>query len=268
MCVRGRAVALLSALLTLAVVVVAACKKSAASGQADGEVLVAAAASLRGVMPAIVAAYGKEVPSERARFVVSYGASGDLRHQVEGGAPIDVVVFASGKPVDELIESRLADPATRRVVASNSLVLIGPHLEGRGKRYTFATVASVPEGEKIAIGNPKTAPAGQYAEEVFRELGTWDALQPHLVLTGDVSGVLAYVRHGEVSAGVAYKTEMHGIADVDVLDEWKASGERPQVVAAVTTGARDAADARALVVFLASPTAQRILTDYGFGAAR
>lgn len=246
-----------------------ACNKSASSAQPESEVLVAAAASLRGVMPDIVAAYGKAHAEGRERFAMTYGASGDLRQQVAGGAPVDVVVFASGKPVEDLIKARLVDPATRKVVASNALVLIGAR-GGRGsKPLAFATLDTVPVGDKIAIGNPKTVPAGQYAEETLRGLGKWDAVQPHLVFTGDVSGVIAYVRRGEVAAGVAYKTELHGIADVEVLDEVKPDGSRPgsrpEVVAAVTTGARDAAHAKALVDFLASPEAQRILADYGFG---
>jgi molybdate transport system substrate-binding protein len=176
-----------------------------------------------------------------------------------------VVVFAGGKPVDDLIQKKLADAATRKVVATNSLILIGPK---GGKRYTFSTLETVPVTEKISIGNPLTVPAGQYAEAALRRLGKWEAVQPHLVLAGDVSGVLAYVRHGEVSAGIVYKTEIHGIADVDVLDELtgESPAERPVVVAAVTSGSKSSAQAKAFVDFLGSPRAQHLFADYGFGS--
>jgi molybdate transport system substrate-binding protein len=257
---RGTAlqVALHVTALLIAVFPASACKK-------DGpkEVLVAAAASLRGVMPDVVAAYAKEHP-DGPRFVVTYGASGDLEKQVEGGAPVDVVVFASGAPVDELVKQKLADPATRTVIATNALVLIGPP---GAARHTFATVDAVAPADKIAIGNPKTVPAGQYAETALRSLGKWDAVEPHLVLAGDVSAVLAYVRHGEVAEGIVYKTETHGIADVEVMDELSsANGTRPEVVAGVTTGSKDAADGRSFVTFLAGPASQALLRGFGFGA--
>ena len=253
---RAFAGVLLACLLVISAFV-PGCNKSAP----DAEVIVAAAASLRGVMPELLAAYAPGHPG--VRVTVSYGASGDLKQQVAGGAPIDVVVLASGKLVDELSRGRFADPSSRRVLATNQLVLIGPK---GGKKYTFASLDTVPAGEKIAIGNPQSVPAGQYAEASLRELGKWDAVQPHLVLAGDVTGVLTYVRHGEVAAGIVYKTEIHGIADVEVLDEWKGGpGSRPEVVAAVTTGSPAPAQARTFVDFLGSPPAQKILSDYGFG---
>jgi ABC-type molybdate transport system substrate-binding protein len=98
-------------------------------------------------------------------------------------------------------------------------------------------------------------------------MGKWDAVEPHLVLAGDVSGVLAYVRHGEVAEGIVYKTETHGIADVDVMDELATvGGSRPEVVASVTTGSKSAADGKAFVSFLAGPSAGGLLRDFGFGA--
>src|SRR5580704_9247242 len=103
---HAAAALVLAMLLTLG-----ACKPGAPSAPGGGEVLVAAAASLRGVMPQIVEAYGKEHGASE-RFTVTFGASGDLRQQVVGGAPVDVVVFASGKPVDELIQAKLVDAAT------------------------------------------------------------------------------------------------------------------------------------------------------------
>ena len=72
---------------------------------------------------------------------------------------------------------------------------------------------------------------------------------------------------GEVAAGIVYKTEIHGIADVDVLDELAQDRRaRPEVVAAVTTGSHRAVPAKALVDFLVSSPAQRILHDFGFGS--
>ncbi len=226
------------------------------------EVTIAAAASLRGVMPDLMAKYAESHPN--VKVSVSYGASGDLRQQVEAGAPVDVVVFASGKPVDDLVHGHFADGATRKVIATNQLVLIGPK---GGKPYTFATLDTLPEGDKLAIGDPKTVPAGQYAQAALEKLGKWAPLQSRFVYAADVAAVLAYARRGEVAAAIVYKTETHGIADVVTLDELKGdAAPRVEIVAAATTKPKFAPEARGFVDFLGGADAAPLLRAYGFGA--
>src|SRR5687768_14967535 len=148
----------------------------------DAKPTIATAASLRGVMPAAAAAFGSEI-------AFTYGASGDLRKQVEGGAPIDAVLFASAAPVESLIASGHADAATRRVLATNELVLIVP---SGNPALRFESLETIPQGERLAIGDPGAVPAGQYARDALQKLGVWEALADRLVLGGDVASVLAY----------------------------------------------------------------------------
>lgn len=233
-------------------------------GGGEREITIAAAASLRAALPELSRAYEARHPG--VRVAATYGSSGDLQKQVEGGAPIDAVIFASGKPVDALITAGRADAQSRRVVATNQLVLIAPKEQKRERSLTFATIDALGPGEMLAIGDPGAVPAGQYARDHLRALGKWDALSGKLVLGGDVAAVLAYARRGEVAAAVVYRTEIRGIPDVVVLDEAKGPGApRPEVVAAVVSGARNAAEAGGFVTFVASPEGQKILADYGFG---
>ncbi len=229
------------------------------------ELTLAAAASLRAVLPELSRAFQAAHPA--SHVTATFGASGDLKRQVEAGAPVDAVLFAAARPVDDLAAAGRVDPATRRVVATNVLVLIGP----RGARpVTFATLDTLPPGERIAIGDPGAVPAGEYARTWLKALGKWDALQGRLVLGGDVSAVLTYARRGEVAAAVVYRTETRGIDDVVILDEARSTpslaAPRPEVVGAVVTGARAAAEAGAFLAFVASPDGQRILADFGFGS--
>src|SRR5437879_1954203 len=60
---------------------------------------------------------------------------------------------------------------------------------------------------RIAAGNPKTVPAGQYAAESLRALGLWDKLQPRIVFAENVRQALDYVSRGEVDAGFVYTTD-------------------------------------------------------------
>ncbi len=239
--------------LALAVVLwAAACGKANGSG---AELTIAAAASLRGVLPELAKAYEAKHPGVAIK--ATFGASGDLQKQVEGGAPIDLVMFASRKPVEALARAQRA--TGERVVATNTLVLIGPK---GGRPVTFATIDALPASEKIAVGDPGAVPAGQYARDYLMALGKWEALRGRLVLGGDVSAVLAYARRGEVAAAIVYRTEVRGIADVVVLDE--ASGPlapRPEVVAGPVAGG----EKNDFVSFAASPEGQRIFAEFGFG---
>ena len=225
----------------------------------DEATSVAAASSLREVMPELTRAY--EASHAGRRVTATYAASGDLRKQVEAGAPVDVVLFAGGRPVDDLISEGRAVRESRRVVATNELVLVGR----KGTPFTFATLTKLPADEKIAVGDPRTVPVGEYARAYLTALGEWDALQGRFVLGASVAAVLAYVRRGEVVVGIVYRTELHGIDDLVVLDEAKGEGApRPQVVGAVVTGGREgAAD---FLSFVASPPGETLLASFGFGA--
>lgn len=214
--------------------------------------------SLRNVLPPMVEAFRKSTGA--GEITVTYGASGDLRKQVEGGAPIDAVVFASASDVDLLAE-RGQIAGGKRVIASNSLVLIGPK---GGAPLTFQTIDTVPAKEHIAIGDPKTVPAGRYAQQALEALGKWNAVQDRIVLGGHVAAVLQYARRGEVAAAVVYGTDVIGVEDVVVLD--KASGDwapRIETVAGVIQGGKEDA-AGAFLDFLGTEAGRAIFAAHGF----
>jgi molybdate transport system substrate-binding protein len=256
--------ALALALVLVLVLVLVGALASACSRAPEAEILLATAASMRVAMPDLIKAYTAKHAG--VKVLPTYGSSGELRKQVEGGAPIDGVLFASDKPVDDLIKIGRIDASTRRVIATNYLVLIGAKGATRAKMLTFTTLAGLPEGERLAVGDPGAVPAGQYARELLQKRGVWDDLQGRLVLGSDVAAVLTYVRRGEVAAGIVYRTDTLGIDDIVTLDEAKGEGApRAEVVVGVVKGARAEAGARSFLELAASPEGQKILADHGFG---
>ncbi len=197
----------------------------------------------------------------------NFGASGELQRQIEGGAPIDVFVSAAQRQVDELEKAGLLLAGTRVVFARNVLVALKPR----------EAVLDVPgpsdlldrRVHRIAIGNPKTVPAGQYAEESLRSLGLWDRIKAKLVYGENVRQVLDYVVRGEVDIGVVYATD--GAARLDRVRLAFAFSEdthRPIVYpAAVVAASRQPELARNLVEFLTSRDAQTVLGRLGFEQA-
>jgi molybdate transport system substrate-binding protein len=81
------------------------------------EIIVGAATSLRHVLPKVVDVLEKVCP--QTKVVVTYGASGDLARQVEGGAGVDDVVFASKAPLDKLLQTGRIEATSTRVVGTN-----------------------------------------------------------------------------------------------------------------------------------------------------
>jgi molybdate transport system substrate-binding protein len=221
---------------------------------------VAAAISLKDALGEAARSYEAETGD---RLVFTFGSSGQLMTQIRNGAPIDVFVSAAAKQMDDLQKENLVDPATRVTVASNSLVLIVP--AGREAPASFEALANV--AGRIAAGEPKTVPAGQYAAEVFRSLKITDALKGRLVYGTNVRQVLAYVERGEVAAGVVYSTDAKEAGEkVRVVATAPAGSHQPIVyAAAVVTAARQPAAARRFLSYLAtSEKARSALTSRGF----
>ncbi len=228
--------------------------------RAEPEVTLGAATSLREVVPALIHAYEAAGPAGHPRVTATYAASGDLKKQVEAGAPLDAVLLAGARPLDELAAEGRVDAASRRTLASNELVLVGK----RAAALTFDTLTTLPAGEHLAVGDPRTVPAGEYARDYLRGLGEWDALEPRLVLGANVAAVLVYARRGEAAAAIVYRTELRGVTDLAILDAAHGpSAPHPKVVAATVTGGKPGA--AAFLEFVASPAGQQVLASFGFG---
>lgn len=234
------------------------------SKPSSNEIIVGAATSMRHVFPALIAEFEKDHPSKR--IVVTYGASGDIARQVQGGAGVDVVVFAGKPPLEKLVLSGHVDGLTTKVIGTNELVLVG--FEG-GPKLTFASIDTLAAGERLAIGDPKTVPVGQYARETLERLSMWDKLERRVVFGANVAAVLAYLQRGEVAAAIVYRTEVKDIKQIIVLDVAKPPwAPRPEIWAGVVVQSHNRSrsnTAHEFADFLISPGAQGILTSFGFG---
>jgi molybdate transport system substrate-binding protein len=230
-----------------------------AAGQ---ELTLSVAISMREAVETLGRSFTGRRPGVTLRYNV--GGSGDLQKQIEAGAPIDVFVSAAMRQMDELERNGLIVPGTRRAFARNVLVVVKPADSGRD----LTAVADLLDGRvtRVAIGNPKTVPAGQYAQESLRAQGVWDRLSPKLVFGENVRQVLEYVARGEVDAGFVYATDLP-VAGARVREAFRPGEETyPPVVypVAVVAGSRQVALARAFVELLTGVEGQALLRRLGF----
>lgn len=231
-----------------------------ACGRKPAHVSVGVAASLRHAMPELVEQYRK---TAGVHVDVTYGASDTLADQVKRRVALDALVLADAAELDELIAAKAIDAGSRREIATNTIVLVGP----AGSQLTFASLTGLPDDAKIAIGDPTTVPAGRYAQRYFEALGEWAALQPKLIFGGDVAGVLALAKQGRARVAVVYRTDARGAAPLVVLDE-PSNAPTTSVVTGIATHSSHAIAARAFGEFLVSTEGQQILARHGFGPPR
>jgi molybdate transport system substrate-binding protein len=225
------------------------------------EIIVSAAISLKDAFEEIGRSYERK--NMGSQVVFNFGASGDLARQIEGGAPADVFASASQKYMDGLYKKGLLQ-GTRSVFAANSIVLIVP----AGSKTVPASFEGLEAREirEIAVGNPKTVPAGRYAEEVLTYYKLMPSVKDKLVLGENVRQVLDYVARGEVDAGIVYATDASIRAkEVSIAASAPGKSHKPVVYPiAVVKGTKNEAAARGFVAFVLSPRGQRILAKYGF----
>src|SRR5215475_2688816 len=88
------------------------------------EVNVYAAASLTDVLKEITASYEKQ---SRDKIVFNFGASSLLARQISERAPADIFFSADEAKMDDLQKAGLIMSETRRVLLSNSLVIVVPN---------------------------------------------------------------------------------------------------------------------------------------------
>ena len=231
-------------------------------GGTKSELLVSGAISLRESLQEIGALFERRHSDVKVMF--NFGASGVLQQQIERGAPVDVFVSAEAKQMDDLQAKGLILDDTRRTLTANQVVLIKrPDLRlGLG---SFKNLMRS-EVKRIAIGNPRTVPAGEYAQEVLTSLKLWDALQPKLILTENVRQALVYVIRGEVEAGLVYATDAQRAGrDVQVVTAAPEGSHRPVIYPiAVVTASKVPAVARAFVDLSFSDEGQAVLRAHGF----
>ncbi|MCE5193860.1 MAG: molybdate ABC transporter substrate-binding protein [Nitrospiraceae bacterium] len=225
------------------------------------DITISAAASLKNVFEEIGRLYEAKYG---AKCIFNFAASGDLARQIIGGAPVDVFASASQKDMDELGKRELIISMTRADFAANSIVLIVP----AGSKAVLKSFEGLNKAEikKIALGNPKTVPAGRYAEETLNFYKIIPLIKDKLIYAENVRQVLDYVARGEVDAGIVYSTDVVARSnEIKVITIAPVESHKPVVYPiAVVKGTKNETEAKAFISLVLSQDGRKILEKYGF----
>ena len=222
--------------------------------------LVGAASSLGEPLQALAPSFASSQKVPLPRFTLA--ASGVLQQQIQQGAPIDVVVSAGVKQMDQLEGAGLLVAGSRRVIAGNQLVLV---VASRSpiRSLGFKGLASMAI-KRIAIGD-SSVPAGDYGRQTLAYYGISEVVKAKLVPLGSVRAVAQAVAAGHVDAGIVYKSDTGNGANLRVVARAPEASHRPiRYGAAVVAATRQPQVARAYLASLNTAQASQVLRRFGF----
>lgn len=234
--------------------------ESGASGE-EVTILVAAAASLEySYEEELIPMF--EAANPGIKVEGTYDSSGKLQTQIEEGLEADVFMSAAMKQMNALKEEKLVDDDSIVELLENKIVLI------TGKETQMKAFEDIVNAEIIALGDPESVPAGQYAKEALTTLGLWDQAEAKASFGTNVTEVLNWVAEGSAEAGIVYATDAAANGKVTVVAEAPEGSLSQKVIypVAVVSASEKKEAAKKFVEFLQSEEALAVFEQYGFTA--
>lgn len=242
---------------------------AAASKEASGEqveILVAAAASLKNAYEdELIPMFQEKNPGVTVKG--TYDSSGKLQTQIEEGLEADVFMSAAPKQMNALKDKGMIADDTITDLLENKIVLIVP----TGSEAGLAAFEDIAKAESIALGDPASVPAGQYAQEALTNLGIWDGIQEKVSFGTNVTEVLNQVAAASAEAGIVYATDAFSMADkVEIVAEAPEGSLEKKVIypVAVVKATAHEKEAKAFVEFLKTEEALKVFEAYGFSGVK
>lgn len=240
-------------------------KEEAKADLGEQSILVAAAASLKNAYEdELIPMFEEQYPGVTVEG--TYDSSGKLQTQIEEGLEADVFMSAATKQMKALDEEGMIASDTIVNLLENKIVLIVP----AGSDSKIDSFEKIGDAASIALGDPESVPAGQYAKEALTNLNVWDSIQDKVSFGTNVTEVLNQVAAASADAGIVYATDAASKADqVTVVAEAAEGSLEKKVIypVAVVKATTHEDAAKAFVDFLQTPEAIKVFESYGFVAA-
>jgi molybdate transport system substrate-binding protein len=220
---------------------------------------VSAAASLTDALLDLQKAYEAKTGD---RLVFNFGSSGSLARQIIEGAPVDVFLSADERQMDRAAGKGFIYSASRTSFVSNTLVSIVP--SDSSLKLTGPKDFLTDDVVRIAVGDPETVPAGEYARQYLKRDGIWSRISLKLIPTENVRAALAAVEAGNVDCGVVYASDAQISRFVRVAFAFQDGSIKISYPAAVVSTSRNRDAGKRFIDYLLSPEGQAKFKTYGF----
>jgi molybdate transport system substrate-binding protein len=196
------------------------------------------------------------------KLVVTNGGGMGTRQQIARGELFDVSILLP--PYPEALASGNIDPKSETPLAGLVLSL---GVKKGAPKPDISTVEALKKtllaAKAIAVVDPKIGSDGFATREALEKLGVLDALGPKLKLARTASATRELVTKGEADLTIHYRNEMD-TPEIDIVGPLPQQFAPPtKIVAFISTHAKNASGAKALVEYLASPEADAIYEQDG-----
>ncbi len=231
--------------------------------QAQNNVVVFAAASLKNALDEIAATWSKDIGKPAPK--ISYAASPTLARQIEQGAPADMFISADLDWMDYVASKNLIKADSRFNLLGNKIVVIAPRdSKTTALAITGADLAKTLAGGRLSMANVDAVPAGKYGKAALEKLGAWSDVKDHIAQAENVRAALLLVARGEAPLGIVYSTDAAAESSVRIVATFPEDSHPPIIYPAALTRDSSNADAKAFLDFLRSAKARTAFEKQGF----
>lgn len=222
------------------------------------EIRVAVASNFQPAMAALKQQF--EANSDH-RLTLIFGSTGKHYAQIINGAPFDAFLAADAERPQRLEREGLAVAGSRFTYALGKLVLWSPrpgYVDAQGR------VLEHSDFRHLAIANPRLAPYGLAAHQVLQALGLWDRLSERLVQGENIGQAYQFVQSGNAELGFLAWAQVQGRNMPVTGSFWLVPQELYQPIEQQAVLLSDTDASQALLRFLHSPQALKIIADHGY----
>lgn len=222
---------------------------------------IAAAASLKNVFDDnIIPMFEEEYKNIDVSGI--YDSSGKLQTQIENGLDADLFFSAAQKQMNALTEEGYMDENLTVDLLENKLVLI----KNKENNSTVDSIENILNAETIAVGDPESVPAGQYAKEALESLGIYEDVIKKASLGSNVTEVLSWVENNSAEVGLVYSTDAASTENAEVISAVPSELLNSPVIypVGVLKESKNKKEAELFLDFIQRDDVLKIFEQYGF----
>ncbi len=225
------------------------------------EVKVAVAANFAQTLKEISTVFEKDTGHKLA---ITQGSTGKLYAQISQGAPFEVFLSADDETPEKLVTEGKAINGTRFTYAIGRLALWSPKpdLVDEGGQ-----VLKTDKFRFLAIANARVAPYGRAAVQVMQKLGVLASIEPRVVQGESITQTFQFVSTGNAQLGFVALSQISENGKIKSGSAWivpENMHEQLRQDAVLLNPGKDSAAATALLNFLKSDKAKKIIASHGY----
>ncbi len=228
------------------------------------DITVAAASDLNYALKDLAGRFEKKTGD---KVTLSFGSSGNLYSQIQGGAPYDLFFSADIAYPQKLAGAGLVESSSLRTYAIGHLVLWVLNGSSVDPQKLKMDLLLQPSVQRVAIANPAYAPYGRAAMAALEHFGLKDKVAGKLVFGENISQAAQFVQSGNAQAGLIALSLAVSPAMKDSGRYWELppdSYPELQQGVALLAASRHKPAAKAFLEYVFSAEGAAVLEQYGF----